>query len=158
MMPNVELFKGKEHIFDHVGVSEDVNSIFNPRVRMKGGYLISSKQKLCMWWMWIQDPMRKQKQEDNSLKTNLEAAREIAKQLKLRDIGGIIVVDFIDLKDEKIEKNIWWVKERIRKDPAKTNIVGMSDFGLIQITRQRIRPSVRILYRTFAQCAVDQAM
>ena len=108
MMPNVELFKGKEHIFDHVGVSEDVNSIFNPRVRMKmGGYLIFEQTEA----MYVVDVnsgpyAAKQKQEDNSLKTNLEAAREIAKQLRLRDIGGIIVVDFIDLKDEKIEKNI----------------------------------------------------
>ena len=145
MMPNVELFKGKEHIFDHVGVSEDVNSIFNPRVRMKmGGYLIFEQTEA----MYVVDVnsgpyAAKQKQEDNSLKTNLEAAREIAKQLRLRDIGGIIVVDFIDLKDEKNRKKIYdELKKEFRKDPAKTNIIGMSDFGLIQITRQRIRPSV----------------
>ena len=145
MMPNVELFKGKEHIFDHVGISEDVNSIFNPRVRMKmGGYLIFEQTEA----MYVVDVnsgpyAAKQKQEDNSLKTNLEAAREIAKQLRLRDIGGIIVVDFIDLKDEKNRKKIYdELKKEFRKDPAKTNIIGMSDFGLVQITRQRIRPSV----------------
>jgi ribonuclease G len=145
MMPNVEMFKGKEHIFDHVGISEDVNSIFNPRVRMKmGGYLIFEQTEA----MYVVDVnsgpyAAKQKQEDNSLKTNLEAAREIAKQLRLRDIGGIIVVDFIDLKDEKNRKKIYdELKKEFRKDPAKTNIIGMSDFGLVQITRQRIRPSV----------------
>ncbi|NBW70088.1 MAG: Rne/Rng family ribonuclease [Bacteroidetes bacterium] len=145
MLPNVELFKGKEHIFDHVGISEDVNSIFSPRVRMKmGGYLIFEQTEA----MYVVDVnsgpyAAKQKQEDNSLKTNLEAAREIAKQLRLRDIGGIIVVDFIDLKDEKNRKKIYdELKKEFRKDPAKTNIIGMSDFGLIQITRQRIRPSV----------------
>jgi len=145
MLPNVELFKGKEHIFDHVGISEDVNSIFSPRVRMKmGGYLIFEQTEA----MYVVDVnsgpyAAKQKQEDNSLKTNLEAAREIAKQLRLRDIGGIIVVDFIDLKDEKNRKKIYdELKKEFRKDPAKTNILGMSDFGLIQITRQRIRPSV----------------
>lgn len=145
MLPNVELFRGKEHIFDHVGISEDVNSIFSPRVRMKmGGYLIFEQTEA----MYVVDVnsgpyAAKQKQEDNSLKTNLEAAREIAKQLRLRDIGGIIVVDFIDLKDEKNRKKIYdELKKEFRKDPAKTNIIGMSDFGLIQITRQRIRPSV----------------
>ncbi len=145
MVPNVKLFKGKEHIFDNVGISEDVNSIFNPRVRMKmGGYLIFEQTEA----MYVVDVnsgpyAAKQKQEDNSLKTNLEAAREIAKQLRLRDIGGIIVVDFIDLKDEKNRKKIYdELKKEFRKDPAKTNIIGMSDFGLIQITRQRIRPSV----------------
>lgn len=145
MVPNVELYKKKEHIFDFMKISEDVNSIFSPRVRLKmGGYLIFEQTEA----MYVVDVnsgpyAAKEKQEDNSLKTNLEAAREIAKQLRLRDIGGIIVVDFIDLKDEKNRKKIYdELKKEFRKDPAKTNIIGMSDFGLVQITRQRIRPSV----------------
>lgn len=145
MLPNVELYNGKEHIFDFMKISEDVNSIFSPRVRMKmGGYLIFEQTEA----MYVVDVnsgpyAAKQRQEDNSLKTNLEAAREIAKQLRLRDIGGIIVVDFIDLKDDKNRKKIYdELKKEFRKDPAKTNIIGMSDFGLVQITRQRIRPSV----------------
>ncbi len=145
MVPNVELYKRKEHIFDFMKISEDVNSIFSPRVRMKmGGYLIFEQTEA----MYVVDVnsgpyAAKERQEDNSLKTNLEAAREIAKQLRLRDIGGIIVVDFIDLKDDKNRKKIYdELKKEFRKDPAKTNIIGMSDFGLVQITRQRIRPSV----------------
>jgi ribonuclease G len=145
MLPNVELYKRKEHIFDFMNISEDVNSIFSPRVRLKmGGYLIFEQTEA----MYVVDVnsgpyAAKEKQEDNSLKTNLEAAREIAKQLRLRDIGGIIVVDFIDLKDEKNRKKIYdELKKEFRKDPAKTNMIGMSDFGLVQITRQRIRPSV----------------
>ena len=145
MLPNVQQYKGKEHIFDHVNISEDVNSIFSPRVRMKsGGYLIFEQTEA----MYVVDVnsgpyAAKARQEDNSLKTNLDAAREIAKQLRLRDIGGIIVVDFIDLKDDKNRKKIYdELKKEFRKDPAKTNMLGMSDFGLVQITRQRIRPSV----------------
>ncbi len=145
MVPHVELYKRKEHIFDFMKISEDVNSIFSPRVSLKmGGYLIFEQTEA----MYVVDVnsgpyAAKEKQEDNSLKTNLEAAREIAKQLRLRDIGGIIVVDFIDLKDEKNRKKIYdELKKEFRKDPAKTNVIGMSDFGLIQITRQRIRPSV----------------
>jgi ribonuclease G len=145
MVPNVQLYKGKEHIFDHTNISEDVNSIFNPKVRMRsGGYLIFEQTEA----MYVVDVnsgpyAAKAKQEDNSLKTNLDAAREIAKQLRLRDIGGIIVVDFIDLKDDKNRKKIYdELKKEFRKDPAKTNLIGMSDFGLVQITRQRIRPSV----------------
>ncbi len=145
MVPNVELYKRKEHIFDFMKISEDVNSIFSPRVRMKmGGYLIFEQTEA----MYVVDVnsgpyAAKERQEDNSLKTNLEAAREIAKQLRLRDIGGIIVVDFIDLKDDKNRKKIYdELKKEFRKDQAKTNIIGMSDFGLVQITRQRIRPSV----------------
>ncbi len=145
MVPNVELYNRKQHIFDFMKISEDVNSIFSPRVRLKmGGYLIFEQTEA----MYVVDVnsgpyAAKERQEDNSLKTNLEAAREIAKQLRLRDIGGIIVVDFIDLKDDKNRKKIYdEMKKEFRKDPAKTNLIGMSDFGLVQITRQRIRPSV----------------
>lgn len=145
MVPNVELYNRKQHIFDFMKIAEDVNSIFSPRVRLKmGGYLIFEQTEA----MYVVDvnsgPYEaKERQEDNSLKTNLEAAREIAKQLRLRDIGGIIVVDFIDLKDDKNRKKIYdELKKEFRKDPAKTNVIGMSDFGLVQITRQRIRPSV----------------
>ncbi|PKD45024.1 Rne/Rng family ribonuclease [Rhodohalobacter barkolensis] len=145
MLPSVQLYKGKDHIFDHVNVGHDVNSIFSPRVRMpSGGYLIFEQTEA----MYVVDVnsgpyAAKEKQEDNSLKTNLEAAREIAKQLRLRDIGGIIVVDFIDLRDDKNRKKIYdELKKEFKKDRAKTNVIGMSDFGLVQITRQRIRPSV----------------
>ncbi|MEX0904816.1 MAG: Rne/Rng family ribonuclease [Balneolaceae bacterium] len=145
MLPSVQLYKGKDHIFDHTNIGNDVNSIFSPRVRMpSGGYLIFEQTEA----MYVVDVnsgpyAAKEKQEDNSLKTNLEAAREIAKQLRLRDIGGIIVVDFIDLRDDKNRKKIYdELKKEFKKDRAKTNIIGMSDFGLIQITRQRIRPSV----------------
>src|SRR5690625_983013 len=145
MVPNVHLYKGREHIFDHTRISEDVNSIFSPRVRMpSGGYLIFEQTEA----MYVVDVnsgpyAAKQKQEDNSLKTNLEAAREIAKQLRLRDIGGIIVVDFIDQRDDRNRKKIYdELKKEFKRDQAKTNVIGMSDFGLVQITRQRIRPSV----------------
>ena len=144
-LPSVQLYKGKDHIFDHVNIGHDVNSIFSPRVRMpSGGYLIFEQTEA----MYVVDVnsgpyAAKERQEDNSLKTNLEAAREIAKQLRLRDIGGIIVVDFIDLRDNKNRKKIYdELKKEFKKDQAKTNVIGMSDFGLVQITRQRIRPSV----------------
>src|SRR6056297_1959431 len=145
MLPSVELYKGKDHIFDHVNIAHDVNSIFSPRVRMpSGGYLIFEQTEA----MYVVDVnsgpyAAKEKQEDNSLKTNLEAAREIDKQLRLRDIGGIIVVDFIDLKDDVNRKKVYdELKKEFKKDRAKTNVLQMSDFGLVQITRQRIRPSV----------------
>lgn len=145
MIPNVELYNGREHIFDHMSIAKDVDSIFSPRVRMpSGGYLIFEQTEA----MYVVDVnsgpyAAKERQEDNSLKTNLEAAREVAKQLRLRDIGGIIVVDFIDLRQDKNRKKIYdELQKEFKKDPAKTNVIGMSDFGVVQITRQRIRPSV----------------
>ena len=145
MLPSVEFYKGKEHIFDFMRIADDVDSIFRPRVRMpSGGYLIFEQTEA----MYVVDVnsgpyAAKEKQEDNSLKTNLEAARGVAKQLRLRDIGGIIVVDFIDLKSDANRKKVYdELKKEFHKDPAKTNVLPMSDFGLVQITRQRIRPSV----------------
>ncbi len=145
MLPNVEYYKGKEHIFDFMKIAKDVDSIFSPRVRLpSGGYLIF-EQTEAMYVIDVNSGpyAAKEKQEDNSLKTNLESAREVAKQLRLRDIGGIIVVDFIDLKSGKNRKKIYdELKKEFKKDQAKTNVLPMSDFGLVQITRQRIRPSV----------------
>ncbi|HKJ31612.1 MAG TPA: Rne/Rng family ribonuclease [Balneolales bacterium] len=145
MLPNIELFKGSEHIFDYMKISQDVESVFSPRVKMpSGGYLIF-EQTEAMYVIDVNSGRyaAKKHQEDNSLKTNLEAAREISKQLRLRDIGGIIVVDFIDLKDDVNRKKVYdELKKEFKKDRAKTNILQMSDFGLVQITRQRIRPSV----------------
>ncbi|MEX2397386.1 MAG: Rne/Rng family ribonuclease, partial [Balneolales bacterium] len=145
MVPSIQLYKGSEHVFDYMKIGKDVDSVFSPRVKMpSGGYLIFEQTEA----MYVVDVnsgryAAKKNQEDNSLKTNLEAAREIAKQLRLRDIGGIIVVDFIDLWDDANRKKIFdELKREFRKDRAKTNLLHMSDFGLVQITRQRIRPSV----------------
>lgn len=145
MLPNLEHYKGSAHVFDHMNIMQDVESVFSPRVKMpSGGYLIFEQTEA----MYVVDVnsgryAAKKAQEDNSLKTNLESAREIAKQLRLRDIGGIIVVDFIDLREEVNRKKVYdELKKEFRKDRAKTNVLPMSDFGLIQITRQRIRPSV----------------
>ena len=145
LLPSIELFKGSEHIFDYMKISRDVDSIFSPRVKIpSGGYLIF-EQTEAMYVIDVNSGRyaANKHQEDNSLKTNLEAAREIAKQLRLRDIGGIIVVDFIDLKDDTNRKKVYdELKKEFKKDRAKTNVLQMSDFGLVQITRQRIRPSV----------------
>jgi ribonuclease G len=145
MLPNLVLYNGSEHVFDHMKIMQDVESVFSPRVKMpSGGYLIFEQTEA----MYVVDVnsgryAAKKAQEDNSLKTNLESAREIAKQLRLRDIGGIIVVDFIDLREEVNRKKVYdELKKEFRKDRAKTNLLPMSDFGLVQITRQRIRPSV----------------
>ncbi len=142
---NIELYKGSEHVFDYMKISQDVESIFSPRVKMpSGGYLIF-EQTEAMYVIDVNSGRyaAKKHQEDNSLRTNLEASREIAKQLRLRDIGGIIVVDFIDLRDDTNRKKVYdELKKEFKKDRAKTNILPMSDFGLVQITRQRIRPSV----------------
>ncbi len=89
----------------------------------------------------------KREQEQNSLRTDLEAAREICRQLRLRDIGGIIIIDFIDLEEDKNRKKVYdEMKKELRKDRAKVTALPLTEFGLMQLTRQRIRQSVQLSF------------
>jgi ribonuclease G len=153
MVKNVSLYQGKLPLFEGYGIAKDVESIFSRKVWLKsGGYIIIEHTEA----MVVVDVnsgryAAKREQEENSLKTNLEAAREIVRQLRLRDIGGIIVVDFIDMLDQKNAKKVYdSMKTELRNDRAKSNILPMSDFGIMQITRERIRPS--LMQRMGDQC------
>ncbi|MCK5074868.1 MAG: ribonuclease E/G, partial [Calditrichia bacterium] len=85
----------------------------------------------------------KKDHEEHSLKINMEAAREVARQIRLRDLGGLIVIDFIDMSEEASKvKLVQELKKEFSKDRATTKIADMSPFGLIEMTRQRIRPSL----------------
>jgi len=145
MEKRVSHYKGRLPLFESYGIAKDVESIFSRKVWLKsGGYLIIEHTEA----MVVVDVnsgryAAKREQEENSLKTNIEAAKEISRQLRLRDIGGIIVVDFIDLLDDKNARKVYdTMKNELRRDRAKSNILPMSDFGLMQITRERIRPSL----------------
>lgn len=153
MVKNVSLYQGKLPLFEGYGIAKDVESIFSRKVWLKsGGYIIIEHTEA----MVVVDVnsgryAAKREQEENSLKTNLEAAREIVRQLRLRDIGGIIVVDFIDMIDAKNSKKVYdAMKTELRNDRAKSNILPLSDFGIMQITRERIRPS--LMQRMGDQC------
>nr|BCX00248.1 MAG: hypothetical protein KatS3mg041_0294 [Bacteroidota bacterium] len=141
----VQLYRGKKPIFDYVGIQKDVESVFSRRVKLPSGGHIVIEHTEAMHVIDVNSgpyaPRRDQ--EENALQTNLEAAREIARQLRLRDLGGIIVVDFIDLRDPKNRQKVYEeLKKEFAKDRAKTSLLPMSEFGLVQITRQRIRPGV----------------
>ena len=153
MVKNVTLYQGKLPLFEGYGIAKDVESIFSRKVWLKsGGYIIIEHTEA----MVVVDVnsgryAAKREQEENSLKTNLEASREVVRQLRLRDIGGIIVVDFIDMLDQKNAKKVYdSMKTELRNDRAKSNILPMSDFGIMQITRERIRPS--LMQRMGDQC------
>ena len=145
MAPAVKLHQSKEPVFEVARIKDDVMEAFESRVDLpSGGYLFIERTEA----MHVVDVNsgragRGMKQEDSSLKVNLEAARVIARQVRLRDLGGIIVVDFIDLRDEKNKRKVYdELKKEFRRDRAVTKLLPMSDFGLIQITRQRLRPSI----------------
>jgi len=141
----VELYKSTYGIFNAFKVEEQVKTLMGRKVPLpSGGYLIIEHTEAMVVIDVNSGKYAKSKdQESNSLKTDLEASREIARQLRLRDIGGIIVVDFIDLEDEKNRKKVYdELKKEFRKDRAKVSVLPMSDFGLMQITRQRIRQNI----------------
>jgi len=147
MLDRLEYYKGKEPIFDKYGVEKDIQTLMSKKVWLKsGGYIFIEKTEA----MTVIDVnsgryAAKREQELNSLRTDLEAAREMTRQLRLRDIGGIIVIDFIDLDDEKNRKKVYdEVKKELKRDRAKATVLPMTEFGLMQITRQRIRQNVQM--------------
>ena len=145
MVPAVQLYKGKRHIFKSANIAKDINQAFESRVDLpSGGYLfIEHTEAMHVVDVNSGRAGRGLSQEENSLKVDLEAVHAIAKQIRLRDLGGIIVIDFIDLRDERNRKKVYYeLRKAFRKDRAVTKILPMSDFGLVEITRQRLRPSI----------------
>jgi ribonuclease G len=145
LLEKIELHRERRPIFDTYGVEKEIEASLSRKVWMKsGGYIIIEPTEA----MVVIDVnsgryAAKKEQELNSLRTDLEAAREITRQLRLRDIGGIIVCDFIDLEDERNKRKVFEeLKKEFRKDRAKVTVLPMTEFGLVQITRQRIRQSI----------------
>jgi ribonuclease G len=141
----IELYKDRQPIFDAFGIEKEIETTLSRKVWLKsGGYIIIDPTEA----MVVIDVnsgryAAKKEQELNSLRTDLEAAREVARQLRLRDMGGIIVVDFIDLDDEKNKRKVYdELKKEFKKDRAKITVLPMTEFGLVQITRQRIRQTI----------------
>jgi ribonuclease G len=145
MLEKVEFYKEREPIFDEYGIEKEIATALSRKVWLKSGGYIIIEQTEAMVVIDVNSGRyaAKREQELNSLRTNLEASREVARQLKLRDIGGIIVVDFIDLEDEVNRKKVYdELRKEFRKDRARITVLPMTEFGLVQITRQRIRQSI----------------
>ena len=145
LVDRVELHDGSQPVFEAAGIQHGADRAFKDRVELpSGGYLFIEKTEA----MHVVDVNsgrsgKGKSQAENSLNVNLEAARVIARQIRLRDLGGIIVVDFIDLYDEKDKKKVYDELEKgFEEDRAVTKVLPMSDFGLVEITRQRLRPSI----------------
>lgn len=143
----VKYYDGKVNIFERFGINKQIKSLFGKKVPMaSGGYLIIEHTE-AMHVIDVNSGNRKgaEGQEDNALATNLEAAEEIARVLRLRDMGGIIAIDFIDMHDRENNKVLYeQMKEFMKLDRAKHNILPPSKFGVVEITRQRVRPETDI--------------
>ena len=144
----VKLHKSKEHIFEEFGVKKQIAGLFGRIVTIRNGVYLIVEHTEAMHVIDVNSGHRVSKensQEENALSVNLEAAVEIARQLRLRDMGGIIIVDFIDMHDPANRKELYnKLKEEMSKDRARHTILPASKFGLIQITRQRVRPETEV--------------
>ncbi len=145
LKPFVEIYDGDEPIFDHFGVEMELNKALGRKVWLKsGGYInIDFTEALVAIDVNTGRYVGKRNLQETILKTNLEAAKEIAYQLRLRNIGGIIIVDFIDMdRPADREKVTNALQEALKKDKQKTNILKISELGLVQMTRKRTKESL----------------
>lgn len=149
-----KLYSGKAPIFDHFGIEKQIKSSFGKTVTFKSGAYLVIEHTEALHVIDVNSGHRAKSdsdQETNALECNLEAAKEIARQLRLRDMGGIIVVDFIDLHKADNRKLLYEkMREEMKDDKAKHNILPPTKFGLVQITRQRVRPEMNI--ETLEKC------
>jgi len=138
----VKLYTGEGPIFDEYGIEAEIERSFDRKVWLrKGGYIvIDSTEAMVTIDVNTGRFTGKRSQEDTILKTNLEAAKEVARQLRLRDLGGIIVVDFIDMEEEASRRAVTEAfRAAIRGDRARTKVYPLSELGLVEMTRQRVR-------------------
>lgn len=140
-------YDAKINIFERFGVNKQIKALFGKKVPLpSGGYLIIEHTE-AMHVIDVNSGNRKgaDGQESNALSTNIEAANEIARVLQLRDMGGIVCIDFIDMHDKANNKALFdALKQAMSKDRAKHNIIPPSKFGVVEITRQRVRPETDI--------------
>ena len=143
----VKLYNGTVPIFDNYDVTKQLKSGFGKTVNYKHGAYLIIEHTEAMHVVDVNSGTRikKDSQETNALETNLGAADELARQLRLRDMGGIIIVDFIDMKLPEDRQMLYErMCKNMQKDRAKHNILPLSKFGLMQITRQRVRPAMSV--------------
>ncbi|OKS89418.1 Rne/Rng family ribonuclease [Mucilaginibacter polytrichastri] len=145
----VRLHKHKEPIFEHYGVDKQIKSAFGKTVNLAGGAYLVIEHTEALHVIDVNSGNRtasKENQEENAYQVNKEAAREIARQLRLRDMGGIVVIDFIDMHKPTNRKDLFdYLRGEMAHDRAKHTILPPSKFGLVQITRQRVRPEMNIV-------------
>ncbi len=145
----VKLYKGKEPIFEHFGIDKQIKGSFGRTVNLAGGAYLVVEHTEALHVIDVNSGNRTaspENQEENAFMVNKEAAKEIARQLRLRDMGGIVVVDFIDMHKAPNRKDLFdYLRSEMNYDRAKHTILPPSKFGLVQITRQRVRPEMNIV-------------
>lgn len=144
----VKLHTGKVPVFDFYGIDKQIKNSFGKTVTIRSGTYLVIEHTEALHVIDINSGHRvnqDQNQETNALEVNLEAATEVARQLRLRDMGGIIVIDFIDMTQGLNRRKLYEkLRDEMKRDRAKHSILPPSKFGLVQITRQRVRPEMTV--------------
>ncbi len=144
----VKLYKGKSTIFEHTGIDKQIKSSFGKKVTLKSGAYLIIERTEAFHVIDVNSGYKADNdkdQEHNALAANIELAEEVARQLRLRDLGGIIVVDFIDMHQGQNRRKLFdKLVQEMSYDRAKHTILPPSKFGLVQITRQRVRPETHV--------------
>lgn len=150
LVERVELYRDPSPIFDNFKIEQEIEKGIRRKVWIEGGGYIIIEHTEAMVTIDVNSGkfVGKRDHEENSLKVNLNAAREICRQLRLRDIGGIIVIDFIDMFEEKNRKKVYdEMRKEMKKDRAKADLAPIGPFGLMVMTRQRIKPSLLFTFK-----------
>jgi ribonuclease G len=143
----INQYRGKKPLFDAFGVTKQIKASFGKTATMRSGAYLVIEHTEAMHVIDVNSghKLKSKSAENTALMVNLEAADEIARQLRLRDIGGLIIIDFIDMKKADQRKQLLTaMRQAMKKDRAQHTILPLSKFGLMQITRQRVRPEVNI--------------
>ena len=152
----VKLFKEKRPIFAQYEIEKQIETIYRNRVPLKsGGSIVIDPTEALVAIDVNSGRWRTGKDVENTaFKTNIEAAEEIARQLRLRDMGGLVVIDFIDMRDKKHIREVEKVvRDKAKEDRAKISVSNISKFGLLELSRQRLRPSIEsVSYQACAHC------
>jgi ribonuclease G len=155
---DIQLYNGDEPIFDAYGIEDEIARALSRKVQLaSGGYLIIDQAEALTaidvnTGRYVGKGSRDL--EETALKTNLEAVDEIAYQLRFRNIGGLVILDLIDMDDRRNREKVWRaLEQRLEKDKAKTTINRISELGLIEMTRKRTRESLgRVMHETCFYC------
>ena len=157
LVSRVRLYRRDEPIFDEFGIEQEIEKALKSKVWLKsGGYIvINQTEALVAIDVNTGKYVGRKNLEETVFRTNMEAIKEIVRQIRLRDLGGIIVLDFIDMEDEENRAQVFQALEQeIKKDRSKTKILQISEFGLVEMTRKRVRQSLeRSLTQACPYCA-----
>jgi ribonuclease G len=151
----VRFYNGKVKVFEHFGIEKQIKTLFGQTVTLPGGGYLIIEHTEALHVIDVNSGNKSHSetdQENTAFHTNVQALKEIARQLRLRDMGGIIVIDLIDMKSPDHKKKIYdQMKEEMRFDRSKFTVLPLTKFGLMQITRQRVRPEMNIATKEICQ-------